>query len=318
MLKNTTSVANFIRRAEVLKTLAITAFDNPGGPDGGKTGDEFSEEMLPEEMRESFAKYKQTLIDKGVNIGTAREREKSEKMKGQEVEAFLKEQGISKTDIETLKPYLAKHKSFEKLYEVYGTNDIDEIVEAIEEAERAGLSEAELLKKDNAAFVQENNDLKAQISSLQKALSDKDSTQSEKEKKLLSFIERTVVNSAIKSAAVEAGAYDPDDVLSRIKDQVKLVVEDDDYIPVVVDEKGTKRFDSNGDPVTISSLVSSFLESRPHLRKSTLSGGAGSKGGNGKPASTTKFTAEQLRDPAFFQSHYNEIMAEVKSGKLKI
>ena len=135
---------------------------------------------------------------------------------------------------------------------------------------------------------------------------------------MLSFIERTVVNSAIKNAAAEAGAYDPEDVLSRIKDQVKLVVENDDYIPVVVDEKGVKRFDSNGDPVTITLLVSSFLETRPHLRKSTLSGGAGSKGGNGSQASTAKFTAEQLRDPAFFQKHYNEIMAEVKSGKLKL
>lgn len=318
MLKKTVSVSDFIRRAEVIKSLAIVAFDNPGGPDEGKTGDDFSEDMLPEEMKESFQKYKQYLIDKGVNIGIAREKEKAEKLKGSEVENFLKEQGISKEDIETLKPYLAKHKSFAKLYEAYGTEDIDEIVQAIEAAEQEGLSDIDKIKKELDKANSEKEDLKSQISALQKSLGDKDLTISEKEQKLTSFVEKTVVNSAIKQAAIEAGAYDPDDVLDRIKGQVKLEIEGEDYIPYVVDEKGVKRFDSNGDPVTIASLVNEFLEKRPHLRKSTLSGGAGSKGGTGKQVSTAKFTAEQLKDPKFFQEHYKEIMAEVKSGNLKI
>ena len=66
--------------------------------------------MLPEEMKESFQKYKQSLIDKGVNIGVAREKEKAEKLKGSEVENFLKEQGISKEDIETLKQMIQLRK----------------------------------------------------------------------------------------------------------------------------------------------------------------------------------------------------------------
>ena len=223
-----------------------------------------------------------------------------------------------KEDIETLKPYLAKHKSFAKLYEAYGTEDIDEIVQAIEAAEQEGLSDIDKIKKELDKANSEKEDLKSQISALQKSLGDKDLTISEKEQKLTSFVEKTVVNSTIKQAAIEAGAYDSDDVLDRIKGQVKLEIEGEDYIPYVVDEKGVKRFDSNGDPVTIASLVNEFLEKRPHLRKSTLSGGAGSKGGTGKQVSTAKFTAEQLKDPKFFQEHYKEIMAEVKSGNLKI
>lgn len=318
MFKKYVSAAEFICRQEVIKSLAIVAFDNPGEPDGGKTGDEFSEDMLPAEMKESFQKYKQSLIDKGVNIGVAREKEKAEKAGTNAVETFLQEQGISKDDIQTLKPYLAKHKSFSKLYEAYGTEDIDEIVHLIEEAEEKDLSEVDKLKKALDKSLSEKDDLQSQISALQKSIVDKDTTISEKEQKLTAFIEKTVVNSSIKQAALDAGAYDADDVLSRLKTSVKVEAVDDDYIPFVVDDNGVKRFDSNGDPVTIAALVNEFLEKRPHLRKSTLNGGAGGTGGTGKQVSTAKFTAEQLRDPNFFSAHYNEIMAEVRAGKLKI
>lgn len=318
MLKKSLFVADFIRRAEVIKSLAIMAFDNPVGPDEGKTGGEFAEDMLPEELKEPFSKYKQSLIDKGVNIGVAREKEKAEKSKGKEVDSFLQEQGISKDDIATLKPYLAKHKSFAKLYEAYGTEDIDEIVTAIEAAEAEGLSDVEKVQKELEKANATNADLNAKIVALQTSLTSKETSDSEKVTNLTSFIEGIVVNTAIKNAAGEAGAYDPEDVLSRIKSQVRMEVVENDFIPVVVDDKGVKRFDSNGDPVTIASLVNEFLEKRPHLRKSTLNGGAGKSGGGDKPVTVGVFTKEQLKDPKFFQEHYKEIQAAIAQGKVKL
>jgi 3-dehydroquinate dehydratase len=319
MLKKQTTVANFIRRQELLSKLAIVAFDNPGeGDDPSNTGDDFDESKLPEEMKESFKKFKQGLIDKGVNIGVAREKERFEKSKGSEVEEFLKEQGLSKDDIAKLKPYLGKGEAINKILESYGVENIDDVVTAIETAEREGMTELERYKSDNEKQKQTITDLTAQINTLKESLTSEKTSKSDKEKKLMDFIEKTVVNSAIRSAAIEAGAYDAEDVLERVKSQVRLDTVDDDYVPVVVNEKGEKRFDANGDPITIQSLVQDFLEKKPHLRKSNLQSGSGSSGGGKGGVSTGTFTQEQLKDPKFFQEHYNEIMQEVRSGKLKL
>jgi len=321
MLKKVTTAAEYARRMELLRKLSIVAFDNPGegaGDDPSNTGDGFDESKLPEEMKESFKKFKQGLIDKGVNIGVAREKERFEKSKGAEVEEFLKEQGLSKDDIAKLKPYLGKEASINAILEAYGAEDIDDVVTAIKTAEEEGMSELERARAENQKYQRQISDLTSQINTLKESLTSEKTSKSDKEKKLMDFIEKTVVNSAIRSAAGEAGAYDAEDVLERVKSQVRLDVIDDDYVPVVVNEKGEKRFDANGDPITIQALVQDFLEKKPHLRKSNLRSGPGSSGGGKGGVSTGSFTQEQLKDPKFFQEHYNEIMQEVRSGKLKI
>ena len=109
-----------------------------------------------------------------------------------------------------------------------------------------------------------------------------------------------------------------------MRKSVELVKSEDgeDFIPVVVDSKGTRRYDSNGDPVTIATLVNEFLEKRPHLKKSEVKSGPGSSTTTTQPKpqgqSTGKFTKEQLRDPKFFQEHYKEIMDEVRNGRIKL
>lgn len=317
MLKKQFLVTDFIRRDQLSK-LAVVAFDNPGAGDDPSNTGEFDEGSIPEELRESFKKFKQGLIDKGVNIGVAREKERNEKSQGSDLQDFLNQQGLSKEDIQSLKPFLGQSDSLAKLLEVYDAESLDDVVSSIEAAEREKLSEVERQKVDNQRLERTVADLNAQIATLKESLSTEKTSKSEREQGLRNYIERLVVNTAIRNAATEAGAYDPDDVLERVKAQVRLDEQDGDFIPVVVNQKGEKRFDANGDPVTIQSLVQDFLEKKPHLRKSNLQSGSGSNGGSGESLSAGSFTQEQLKDPKFFQEHYNEIMAQVRSGKLKL
>jgi hypothetical protein len=340
MNKKLTTVSAFLAY-EKAKELYLKAYDGEGQGDGDghQTGDgeaEFSEDSIPENLRESFTKFKQTLIDKGVNIGTARSRESFEKGRSKRIEKFLEEEGYTLSDLKDMKKYLGQKDAMKEILEAYEVEDFGEVAKLVKQAlqddgngggEGDGNKPAQVNIEDNEDYKKlkkANADFQAQIDSLRKSLEDQKSETKKHETALTDYISKHTIDNAIVNAAKEAGAYDPEDLLYRLRKSVELVKSEDgeDFIPVVVDSKGTRRYDSNGDPVTIATLVNEFLEKRPHLKKSEVKSGPGSSTTTTQPKpqgqSTGKFTKEQLRDPKFFQEHYQEIMDEVRNGRIKL
>lgn len=239
------------------------------------------------------------------------------------INSWLKEQGLSKDQVEIAKSLLGKKDSLDKLLNIYGTDDVDEVLNMIEEAERDEMSEVESLQADLDKREATIADLKAQIEALQGGNDEKLQTLSQREKSLMSNIENLMINRTIRDLAISEGALDPDDVLPRIKSNLKLEENEGAFEVFVVDDQGHKRFDANGKPLSPKFLVKDFLSKRPHLMKSDFRGGAGGGGSEGAGASGSGnsgslFTREQLKDPSFVQGHMDEINAAIRSGKLRI
>lgn len=297
-----------------------------GAADGQKTGGEFDESIIPEAHRKAFEKYQQSLIDKGVDIGIGRQKSVYEKSKGKEVDAFLKEQNLSKEDIEALKPILAKKGSLNKLFEAYQTEDLDEIVALISEAEKGELTEVERLQQELDEAAEREVELMERLEALQQGFDEAGGKKTEREQKLFSSIENLLVANQLRQQAIRKNAFDPEDVVLGLKSMIKVVEgEDGSFSTQVLDPKKPDhpRLNKRGDLFTIEELVDEYLTARPHLRKSNLSGGAGSSGGAGKKdqgesAKQSAFTKEQLKDPTFVQKNFAKIQEAIRKGEVSI
>lgn len=323
MLKKHLTVAQFICVRKYALLASVFAFDGGGADDGPKAGEEFDINLIPEDQRDNFEKYKQNLINKGVNIGNARALERFDKMKGKEVENFLKENGITSIDeIKEAKALLSDKGSIEELKKVYGVDSLPEILEAIAAAEQEEMSEIERLQSEYEKVLAKNKDYEKEVTGLKTGLSAKEQKLKDERDAILAKLENRIINRSLSAIAVEKGAFDAEDIVDRLKKYIRLDEVDGDYVPVVVSADGTKDFDSDGNPKTLDTLVEEFLAKRPHLRKSDAKGGAGApgagSGGSGAGKSVVgKFTQEQLADPKFFQDHFQEIQAELKKGNIK-
>jgi hypothetical protein len=297
----------------------IKAFDNTGVVDEPETGEnDFSEDLIPEDKRESFNKFKQSLIDKGVDIGTARSKAKAEKNKGREIEEFFESKGLSKDQFEKRIGLLSKADAIDAILERYGTDDPEVALKMIEdiEAEESTTEEEEFTAEQEEAIKQ----AKAELAKKQKELEALEREKGEIATKASTYenlLKKRVVNSAIQAAAVEAGAYEAADVVERLSKYVTVKIVDGEAVPIIVDDEGIERFNNDAKPLSIQELVNEFLEARPHLRKATVKTGVGSKGGQDR-VQIGEFTKEQLSDPKFVQDNYDAIMLAIKKGSIKL
>jgi hypothetical protein len=128
------------------------------------------------------------------------------------------------------------------------------------------------------------------------------------------------VKAAVEKAAEKHGAIEIDDVYAGVKESIKVIEKDGEFIAQVVDDEGEPLEDSKGKPITVDAFVEKYLDKRPHLKKSDFKGGKGSG-----PAAKKKdgeedspFTKEQLNDPQFVMKNRQAIRDAIKSGKLKV
>lgn len=110
-----------------------------------------------------------------------------------------------------------------------------------------------------------------------KQLEKRDETLQEKDSTIDTLLHNQKLSS-LQVAAANNGAINPDEVAKLIHDQVGFDP-DNDYALYVQNESGGKRFNSEGDPLTVAEYVSEFLGERPHLVRSDFKAGGGSKGG---------------------------------------
>ena len=90
------------------------------------------------------------------------------------------------------------------------------------------------------------------------------------------------VDGAVLSAASKAGAINAQQVVSLVKNQIRL---GDDGNVEILSNEGQPRYNDKGEPMSVDSLVSEFIQANPHF-KSATPGGTSSKS-NLKPNTST-------------------------------
>lgn len=102
------------------------------------------------------------------------------------------------------------------------------------------------------------------------------------------------VTTPLLNAAAKYNSVNPEQVRSLLAAQVKL----EDGEPVVLDNKGSVRYDDNGRPVSVDVLVKEFLEQNPHFVRATP-GTTNSKSSNPTGGSDSKvdFSKLDMKNP---------------------
>jgi len=115
-------------------------------------------------------------------------------------------------------------------------------------------------------------------------------------------IHNLTVNSEIVRSASEAGAIKPEQIVSLLSNQFSVIENDGKLMPVVLDEFGDpKKID--GETLTVSKVVSSFLSENPHfVRPDGTANGSGSNG--------------SLRDAGKQKANITELAEQARYGKI--
>lgn len=290
-----------------------------GGSDGtGNTG--VIENLTIEQVPDSV---KQILIDKGVDIGFGRAKEKHEKDLPNTIESTLKKElGISLKDKDAIKSLISKKDHISRLIEEAGTEDFDEIISRASKATVDKLTDVDRLNQELTKHKTTLSSKEREFASLSESIKQKDEQYTKRESLLLSKINNLVVTDKLRLLAVENSVYDPEDVIERLGKLVK-VKEDEDgsFTPVVMNAKGDIRYNDKGELFSLDAFVKEFLAERPHLKKAEVKPGTGTgrkraEGGAGGAGGA--LTMEDLKNPATFVKNYKDVIDGVKSGKIKI
>jgi len=122
--------------------------------------------------------------------------------------------------------------------------------------------------------------------------------------RLRSSLERQIVRAeAVRAIAAAKG--DPDLLLPHVLASVEVVEEGDEFVARVLDpkERGKHRFNSKGEYMTISELVTADLRERfPRAFEGSGTGGSGATGSAGSEGGgAVVLTRDQAKDPATYR-----------------
>ncbi|HNU83924.1 MAG TPA: hypothetical protein PKO05_10875, partial [Thermoanaerobaculia bacterium] len=105
--------------------------------------------------------------------------------------------------------------------------------------------------------------------------------------------------------AIAAAKGDPDLLLPHVLASVEVVEEGDEFVARVLDpkERGKHRFDSKGEYMTISELVTADLRERfPRAFEGSGTGGSGATGSAGSEGGgAIVLSLDQAKDPATYR-----------------
>lgn len=141
------------------------------------------------------------------------------------------------------------------------------------------LAQFEAMKAENAkmvaereAFVKAQEELKTAATKVQEQF-----TQTEAQVKALAEANRSMkITNAVRLAAMEAGAIDPDDVTTLLSG--RFTIAEDGLTVITADDTKAKAVDA----------VKSFLEKKPHLAGRKVAGGSGASPFPAQTAPTSK------------------------------
>jgi hypothetical protein len=117
--------------------------------------------------------------------------------------------------------------------------------------------------------------LKQQEESIRKSYDPELKTRDEKIDAISKRLRGEIVTNKLLAAASAGNAYNAEQAVRLTEPYVTL---DDDFEPIVVDEKGKQRFVA-ANPMTPSQLMEEFLKANPHLVKAPAGANGGGAGG---------------------------------------
>ena len=105
---------------------------------------------------------------------------------------------------------------------------------------------------------------------------------SEKDTEILKYkteIKRERIDNSVLSVASKHKAISPSQVVSLLKDDIKL---NDDGRVEILDNNSNIRYNSKGELLTIEERVKEFLDANPHFRQGSLAGSGSQSSIDGK------------------------------------
>jgi hypothetical protein len=152
--------------------------------------------------------------------------------------------------------------------------------QAMTDEERAELETARKEREENKRRSLEEKGkyqeaLKQQEESIRKTFEPELKNRDEKIDTISKRLRGEIVTNKLLAAASAGNAYNAEQAVRLTEPYVTL---DDDFEPIVVDDKGKQRF-VGANPMTPSQLMEEFLKANPHLVKAPVGANGGGAGG---------------------------------------
>ena len=158
---------------------------------------------------------------------------------------------------------------------------LDNIIKQRLEAEQRKHNKAleETKKKEEEAFKQKQIEEAKTKADLEKLMQSRIAEKEEEINRYKNEIKKERVDNSILSIASQNKAISPNQVVSLMKDKVRLT---DDNRVEILDNNSNVRYNSKGELLTIEESVKEFLDANPHFRQGSLSGSGSQSAIEGK------------------------------------
>ena len=160
----------------------------------------------------------------------------------------------------------------EKAKEMTFTQEqLDNIIKSRLESEKAKHQrQLDEVKKQEEDFAKQKQIQDAKTKAdLEKLMQERIAEKEQEINKYKSEIKKERVDNTILSVASRNKAISPSQVVSLLKDQVRLT---DDNKVEVLDNNGNIRYNQKGELLTVEEQVKEFIDANPHFRQGSLSG----------------------------------------------
>jgi exonuclease VII large subunit len=172
----------------------------------------------------------------------------------------------------------------------------------------------EMKKKEEEALKEKQIQEAKTKADLEKLMQERIAEKDQEINKFKNEIKKERVDNSILSVASQNNAVSPSQVVSLLKDTVRLT---DDNRVEILDNNSNVRYNPKGELLTIEEKVKEFLDSNPHFRKGSLSGSGSQSAIEGKTVKPFNIQDLDLSKPED-RNKYAEYRKKRDSGAIEI
>ncbi len=172
----------------------------------------------------------------------------------------------------------------------------------------------EMKKKEEEALKEKQIQEAKTKADLEKLMQERIAEKDQEINKFKNEIKKERIDNSILSVASQNNAVSPSQVVSLLKDQVRLT---DDNRVEILDNNSNVRYNPKGELLTIEEKVKEFLDSNPHFRKGSLSGSGSQSAIEGKTVKPFNIQDLDLSKPED-RNKYAEYRKKRDSGAIEI
>ena len=193
---------------------------------------------------------------------------------------------------------------------------LDNIIKQRLDAEQRKHNKAleETKKKEEEAFKQKQIEEAKTKADLEKLMQSRIAEKDNEINRYKNEIKKERIDNSILSIASQNKAISPSQVVSLMKDKVRLT---DDNRVEILDNNSNVRYNSKGELLTIEESVKEFLDANPHFRQGSLSGSGSQSAIEGKTVKPFNIQDLDLSKPED-RAKYSEYRKKRDSGAIEI